>query len=193
MRLLIAACLAVLMVAAPAYAQDPPAAPVVVTGDATTVTTTPAGDDTTVINTPTGQPTTIEQGDTNTTVVVPYGTWLDQVLSAIQSSLAVIIAAVVAWAFRNLPKAVVDILRTLQAEQLLMRAADYGINATRGAVKDKSLNIDVGNEAIAKAVQYAISNAPGWLINWLGGPSAIRDKLIARIPLDSGTGSQDIR
>lgn len=190
MRLLIAAAAMLAVLSLPTYAQDPTVA---AAGDTTTVTTTPAGDDTTVINTPVGQPTTIEQGDTNTTVVVPYGTWLDQVLAAIQSSLAIIITAVIAWAFRNFPKAVVDILRTLQAEQMLMRAAEYGINATRGAVKGKSLDIDVGNEVIAKAVQYAINNAPGWLITWLGGESAIRDKIIARIPLGESVGRTDIR
>lgn len=188
---LIAVALSAVLLFSPiASAQD---APVVTTGDATVVTTTPAGDDTTVINTPTGQPTTIEQGDTNTTVVIPVGTWIDQLLAAIQSSLAVIIAAVVAWAFRNLPQSVVSILRTLQIEQVLTRAADYGINATRGAVKGKSLNVDVGNEAVAKAVQYAIDNAPRWLIDWAGGPDAIRDKIIARIPLGEDVGKSDIR
>lgn len=188
---LIAVALSAFLLLSPiAVAQD---APVVTTGDATVVTTTPAGDDTTVINTPTGQPTTIEQGDTNTTVVIPVGTWIDQLLTGIQSSLAVIIAAVVAWAFRKLPQSVVSILRMVQAEQILTRAADYGINATKGAVKGKSLSIDVGNEAVARAVQYAVNNGAPWLIKWLGGADAIRDKIIARIPLGEDVGKSDIR
>jgi hypothetical protein len=158
--------------------------------DVAVVTTTDAGNDTTVITTPVGQPTTIEQGDT--TVVLPVGNWVDQVLSAIQSSVGLIISALVVWAFRKLPTAVVDILKTLQAEQLLKRAADYGINATRGAVVGKDLQVDVGNEAIAKAVQYAVDNGPGWLISWLGGERAIVDKMIARIPLATEVGSEDI-
>lgn len=190
-HLIAAAVASVLLLSPIAYAQTTP--PVVTTGDATVVTTTPAGDDTTVINTPTGQPTTIEQGDTNTTVVLPVGTWIDQVLAAVQSSLALIITGLVAWAFRNLPKSVVSILRTLQIEQVLTRAADYGINATRGAVKGKTLDVNVGNEAVAKAVQYAIDNAPRWLIDWAGGPDAIRDKIIARIPLGEDVGKTDIR
>ena len=32
-----------------------------------------------------------------------------------------------------------------------------------------------------------------WLIDWAGGPEAIRDKLIARIPLSADVGKQDIR
>lgn len=176
------------------YGQDAPTAtatpttePVVVTGDATVVTTTPQGDDTTVINTPAGQPTTIEQGDT--TVVVPVGDWVDKVLAWVQTALAAIVAAVVAWAFRNLPQSVTSILRTLQIEQVLTRAADYGINLTRGAVKGKALEVDVHNEAVAKALQYALDNAPRWLINWAGGPEALRDKLMARIPASETVGS----
>lgn len=190
-HLIAAAFASVLLLAPVAYAQT--TSPVVTAGEATTVTTTPAGDDTTVINTPTGQPTTITQGDTNTTVVLPVGTWIDQVLAAVQSSLAVLITGLVAWAFRKLPKTVVDILRTLQAEQILMRAAEYGISVTRGAAKGKTLDVNVGSEAVAHAVQYAVDNGPRWLIDWLGGETAIRDKIIARIPLDESVGKSDIR
>jgi hypothetical protein len=170
-----------------AAAQDAVSSPA---PDIAVVTTTTAGDDTTVINTPVGQPTTIEQGDT--TVVVPVGTWVDQTLAAIQSSVGLLIAALIAWAFRALPKSVVDILKMLQAEQLLKRAADYGINATRGAVAGKELALDVGNEAVAKAVQYAVDNGPAWLIEWLGGERAIIDKIVARIPLAGDVGREDI-
>lgn len=194
MRLIVAFAAAFLLLApVGAFAQDLATAPVVTTGDATVVTTTPAGDDTTVINTPTGQPTTIEQGDTNTTVVVDYGDWLDKLLAWVQTAAGVIVATLVAWAFRALPQSVVSILRTLQIEQVLKRAADYGINITRGAVQGKSLTVDVGNKVVAEALQYAIDNAPRWLIAWAGGPDAIRDKLIARIPMDETVGKSDIR
>jgi hypothetical protein len=183
-HLIAAAAVSLLLLAPVAHAQTT-AAPVVAAA--------PASDTTTIINAPAGQPVTIAKDDSTTTVVVPVGTWVEQVLAAVQSSLAVIIAAVVAWAFRNLPKSVVSILRTLQIEQVLTRAADYGISATRGAVKGKTLDVNVGNEAVAKAVQYAVDNAPRWLIDWAGGPEAIKDKIIARIPLGEDVGKSDIR
>lgn len=191
MRIVAAAALALaitIVSATTLFAQDvvTPA----VTNEVETTTIDGGTGDATVVSAPADQAPDIVS---DTTVVVPVGTWLDQVLAAVNSSLAIIITALVAWAFRALPKTVVDVLRTLQVEQLLTRAAEYGINATRGAVKGKTLNVDVGNEAVAKALQYAINNGPGWLINWMGGIEGIRDKLIARIPLDADVDAEDIR
>lgn len=119
-----------------------------------------------------------------TTVVVPYGNALDALLENIFGLVGSAVTLVFAFLARNLPKQIVDFLIMIRAEQMLARAAEYGINATRGAVKDKSLSIDVGNEAIAKATNYVLDSAPGWLIKWLGGPSAVSEKMVARIPLD---------
>lgn len=160
------------------YAQDNP--PPVVVSDGTTTTIT-SEDQVTSVTAPDAQ-----------TVVVPYGNWIDALLENLLGIVTSAVAVVFAWLARKLPKAAVDLLRTFQAEQLLARAAEYGINATRGAVKGKELDIHVGNEAIARAAQYAVTNGPGWLIDWLGGPEAIRDKIIARIPLDASVDRSDL-
>lgn len=189
MKLATALLTALLMLAAPlaVYAQDPP--PVVASTPDATVMADDAGA-TTV--TTTNDVTTVSAPDA-TTVVVPVGNWITQILDNATAVVAAAIAALVAWAFRALPKTVVDILRTMQVEQLLKRATDYGINVTKGAVKDKALEIHVGNQAVANAVQYVIDNAPGWLIKWMGGTEAVRDKIIARIPMDATVGKVDLK
>lgn len=171
----------------PAVAQDP--APVVAaTPDATVM----ADDTGATTVTTTNDVTTVSAPDA-TTVVVPVGNWITQLLDNATAVVAAAIAALVAWAFRALPKTVVDILRTMQVEQLLKRAADYGINVTKGAVKDKALEVNVGNQAVAHAVQYVIDNAPGWLLKWMGGTEAVRDKIIARIPMAETVGKTDLK
>jgi len=114
------------------------------------------------------------------TVTIPYGTWIEHSAQVV----ATLILAAVGWLMRKLPASVVDILKTMKAEQLLAKAVDYGINAVSGATKGKSLSVNVGNAVVANAVQYVVDNAPGWLVKWLGGPEAIAAKIIARLNLE---------
>jgi hypothetical protein len=125
------------------------------------------------------QPVAFAQEATET-VSIPYGAWIETSAGAV----ATFILAVIGWLMRKLPASVVDILKTMKAEQLLAKAVDYGINAVAGATKGKTLTVNVGNAVVANAVQYAVDNAPGWLVKWLGGPEAIAAKIIARLNLE---------
>lgn len=118
--------------------------------------------------------------DAATTVAVPIGDWIGQASGII----ATILGALVVWLFRQLPAGIVQILRTMQVEQLLDKAITYGINAVAGASKDKVLAVNVGNAVVAQAAQYAVDHGPGWLIGWLGGETAIRQMIIARLSLE---------
>jgi predicted lipid-binding transport protein (Tim44 family) len=115
-----------------------------------------------------------------TTVAVPIGDWIGKASGVIGS----LLGGLVIWLFRQLPAGIVQILRTMQVEQLLDKAITYGINAVAGASKDKVLTVNVGNAVVAQAAQYAIDHAPGWLIGWLGGEAAIRQMIIARLNLE---------
>lgn len=127
-----------------------------------------------------------------TTVVVPVGNWLDAVLANALEIVVAGIGLVVAFVLRSLPKGIADIIRTVRVEQLLGRAVDYGINAVRGAVRDKALTVDVGSKVVAEAAQYAIDQAPGRLIEWAGGPEAIKKMVLARISLTSEAEAADV-
>jgi hypothetical protein len=119
------------------------------------------------------------QASASTTVTIPYGDWL----AAAANSLIVILGALLAYGFRLLPAQVVGILQSLRADQLLTKAVEYGINAVAGAAKGKALDVNVGNDVVAEAVNYVIQQGPAWLINWLGGEDGIRRMVIARLPL----------
>lgn len=149
--------------------------------EATTVTEiTTVGDD---------APVVID--DPDTVVTIPYGTVLDAVLANVLGIVGAGIAMVLTWAFRKLPANVVAILRMIQVEQLLSRAAEYGINATRGAVKGKTLDVDVGNQALERALQYALDSASRGLIEFMGGAEGAQKKLIARLPMGENFGESD--
>jgi hypothetical protein len=48
-----------------------------------------------------------------------------------------------------------------RVELLLNNAVGYGLNAVQNAVKDKTLTVEVGNEVLAKALQYAVEKGSG--------------------------------
>lgn len=115
-----------------------------------------------------------------TTVAIPIGDWLGGAASII----AAVSAAVIAWAFRFLPASVVQILQTMQVDQLLGKAIGYAINAVAGAEKDKVLKVDVANAVVATALQYVVDHAPAWLVSWMGGTDAIEQKILARLTVE---------
>jgi hypothetical protein len=117
-----------------------------------------------------------------TNVVIPWGAWL----SDLASTIGTLIFAIVVWGLRKLPQHIVAILKTVQAEQLLQKAIDYGINATADAAKDRTLSINVANSVIASAASYAVENGAPTIIRWLDGAEGISQKVIARLKVEDG-------
>lgn len=123
-----------------------------------------------------------------TKITWAYGAVIQQWSTAIGT----LILAGVTWALRLLPAQIYGILVSLRADQLLGKAIDYAINMVKGASKDKELSIDVHNEVLAKALQYVLDNAPGWLQSWMGGPEQIANKIIARLNIATDAPPPDV-
>jgi hypothetical protein len=75
-------------------------------------------------------------------------------------------------------------LRTFLGEKLIRNAVDYAVNAVEGAAKGKTLNVSVGSEVLAQAVQYAIEQGAPWLVKTLGGPDGIKLKVFRALHLE---------
>jgi len=118
-------------------------------------------------------------------VVIPYGDMVTQVLTYLRDILVVVIMGLLAM----LPAPIAAFLKTKQVEQLLERAIDYGISTTKGAVSGKSLKVNVGNQVLAMAVQYAVDEGPAKIIAFLGGEEAMKKKIWARLNLEADSGS----
>lgn len=119
-------------------------------------------------------------------VDVPWGDWLSEALKA----LLALAGALALWLLRRLPSTMVSALDMFagmmgqgRANELLEKAVAYGVNVTAGAVKGKTLKVEVGNEVMERALEYALRHAPQ-LVAKLGGIAVIREKIIARLDLD---------
>lgn len=129
----------------------------------------------------TAEPTTAEAVKT---IGLPWGDWVGAVVDFAATVALPIALAFLARLFAILPGPVVQILRTFQVEQLIQRAIDFGINATKGATKGQVLTVDVGSAVVATALQYVLDKAPAQIIKWIGGELRLREMILARLTLE---------
>lgn len=120
-------------------------------------------------------------------IEIPWGDWLSEIIKA----LTIVVGAVAAWLLRKVPAnitAALDMFAGMlgqgRVNELLDKAVTYGVNATSGAVKGKTLSVGVGNEVLERAFEYALRHAPG-LVSKLGGMTILREKILARLELDA--------
>lgn len=114
------------------------------------------------------------------TIVIPWGAWFSELASLIAS----LAFASIVFLLRSLPGQAVAVLRTVRAEQLLERSLDYAANTTAGAVKDKTVEVHIANEMLAKAISYAVQNGAPRLVKWMGGEDGVGKKLLARMKVE---------
>lgn len=119
---------------------------------------------------------------TGTAVSIPWGNWIAETLTGGVSVLALAIMGIVIKFLPSSLSAWLTSQRIAQVEQLLERALGFAAQNIGVAVKGKVITLDVKNELIQKALQYAIDNGPKKLIEWMGGTPGVTAKLIARIP-----------
>lgn len=113
-------------------------------------------------------------------VPVPYGSWLDKLLAFFATG----IAAWITLTFKTWAEAKIGRDAAAALSGFTEQAINYGINATRDAVRDKTLSIEVGNEVLERALEYGLRLFPG-LIEQFGGAEAQRQRIMARLNLEA--------
>lgn len=111
-------------------------------------------------------------------VTVPWGDWLGLTLANFRDLVIAGVVGLVGIIAKRMSPAIADMILAARVEQLLTRAADYGIAAVAGATKGRTIDVKVTNEVLEKAAEYAIANAPA-LVEKLG--ATLRPKLLARL------------
>lgn len=127
---------------------------------------------------------------TTTTVSFPWGDWISAGIEQIVLPiLATVLLATLTWAAKFLPaslRAYATTKNTAAVEQLLQRAITFGLNKVEGAAQGQTLTVPVGSEVLANSAQYAIDHGPVWLLQAMGGEQGVREKILARLPIDPG-------
>lgn len=129
------------------------------------------------------------------TVTLPWGDWLSAILSEVILIAGTVATLLVTWALRYVPetlKAYITEQHRNAAEQLIEKGIDYAINAVKDFTTGKKLDVNVGSQVVAEALNYIIKHGPEWLITWLGGADAIREKILARLDLADGVAAAEV-
>ncbi|WP_232631356.1 hypothetical protein [Methylobacterium sp. Leaf118] len=120
------------------------------------------------------------------TILLPWGDGLAALVQALAAlatpMLAAAIAALIARIGGPLRLLVTDAL----VERLVRNATDYALNAVAGAVRGRTLSVTLGSAVIARAVQRALDEAPGWLVRAAGGGEGLAAKVFRALPLEAG-------
>lgn len=120
-------------------------------------------------------------------VVAPVGAWLNLFL---ENVVAVVLAFVIPFLAKAIYGAIMKvapwaalILTQERVEMSLNAAKDYGLNAARGAVKGKTLEIGEAIEVIKLGTEYAVANAPKRVIESEGGAAGIAERIFRKLDL----------
>lgn len=111
-------------------------------------------------------------------VSVPWGDILAGILPALQT----LIFGGLLWIAATVAPSFYALLRTAQVEQLMSKALDFGFNAVAGAVKGKTLTVDIGNEVLKEIVAYALVHGGEWVKDFAGTTEQLAEKAFARVP-----------
>jgi hypothetical protein len=114
----------------------------------------------------------------NTLVVLPWGTLVNEVLAGLQPIAVSIGGLAVAWLAAKLGPDIGRALHAAHIDQVMTRAIEAAFALVEGAEKGKVLEIPVANEVLRRAAQYLVAQAPG-LFKELGGN--LGQMLVARL------------
>lgn len=113
-------------------------------------------------------------------VVLPWG-------ELIAAAIAAGGAAFAAW----VTKVLGPMATQWRVNHLLAAALQWALNTTKGAAKNQSVTIDVGNEVVERMLEYAVRFEPQ-LVEKLGGKEAMRPMAIARVDMDADADAREI-
>lgn len=118
-------------------------------------------------------------------VVVPWGDGLVALAQAFTALATPVLAATVAALIARIAGPLRLLVTDALVERLVRNATDYALNAVSGAVRGRTLTVSLGSAVIARAVQRALDEAPGWLIRAAGGGEGVAAKVFRALPLEA--------
>lgn len=123
-------------------------------------------------------------GAGGTAAVIPWGDWVAAIAKPLFDVIATALAALIVGLIAKFAPWLSTWITRVQIEGTLGRIEAFGLNAVQGAAKGKTLNVELGNEALARMVQYAADSANPLILKAAGGLPGIAEKLFRRLQLD---------
>ena len=116
-------------------------------------------------------------------VVLPWGDWLVAILQLARDILVPILTVMIMSALYKIAPWAQSYLTNARVESMVQHVTAYGINAVGGAVRGKTIEVDVGAKVIASAVQRAVDAAPATVVAAAGGPQGVAKRVFRSLDL----------
>ncbi len=123
-------------------------------------------------------------GDGPGNVLLPWGDALALLVQGIGGVLLPLAITAATAALARLTGPLRLLVTAALVERLVRNVGDYAVNAVAGAVRGRTLSIPLGSAVIARAVQRALDQAPGWLVKAAGGVDGLGEKVFRSLPLE---------
>lgn len=121
----------------------------------------------------------------DTTVTIPWGDWMSDIVVALAPVITTALGGLAMVVLSFLPgplRAIAAVWWQRQADEVLGWAVAYAVAQTKGAVSGKVLTVELTNEVLAAAANYAIEKAPALVKRIAGGDiEKLFDMLLARL------------
>lgn len=127
----------------------------------------------------------------DTAVIVPWGSYLVAIVEPLKEVLVTILVGVVMALVARLGPLATMVISEALVESTMRKWLDYGLAATEGAMKGKSVSFDIGSKVIAKTInraqdRAAVNGVSRWVLNKAGGPRELAQKVIRMLPIEEG-------
>lgn len=129
---------------------------------------------------PSPAPVVVQLAPAETSVSVPVASWA----SSLRDILSTIMLGVLTFALTKLPAPLAWVIRAYGVQRLVDTAVALALNAVPGASKGAPLSVDVGNRVLASALQWAVNEAPGFVVKIAGGEDGLKTKIFAALHLE---------
>lgn len=123
-------------------------------------------------------------------VAIPWGEWLSAALSTAASALVPVAAAAVTAGVARVAPWATSLLTRQRIEAAIQAGVDYGQNAVAGAVRGKTVSLEVGPAVVAAGTRHVVATAPSRVLRRAGGVEGVASRIFRAMPLDA-QGSAD--
>lgn len=127
-----------------------------------------------------------------TAVTIPWGDWIASALAPLSAAVVPVAAAVAAAGVAKVAPWASSILTRQWIESAIRAGADYGQNAVAGAVRGRSVSVDLGPAVVAAGTKHVIATSPARVVRKAGGVEGVAARIFRALPLDEKASTETV-
>jgi hypothetical protein len=127
-----------------------------------------------------------------TAATIPWGQWLTAVLSTASSVLVPVAAAAVTAGVAKVAPWATSILTRQRIESAIRAGVDYGQNAVAGAVRGRSVSVDLGPAVVAAGTKHVVATNSSGVVRKAGGVEGVAARVFQALPLEEKASAETV-